>query len=211
MNSNTPIERQRRIETGLQSPEMLPGQHAAAVSIEELMEHYLLPGCSLAIIDDGRIVTRQGYGVTEQGGSTPIKPSTIFQACSISKAVAAVGAMRLVQEGLLALDEDVNDYLSCVADSSEWRLAASGDVAPSADPHRRSQLLLVPWLRAWRSDTHRATDGEGRTACKHASHPGCRHPGCGVPLFRCPLRRAATRHGRGHRRRLSGSDATFDI
>jgi CubicO group peptidase (beta-lactamase class C family) len=68
-------------------------------------------GLSLAIIEDGKIVKAQGYGTTEKGGQTAVTVNTLFQAGSISKPVSALGALRLVQEGKLALDEDVNTKL----------------------------------------------------------------------------------------------------
>src|SRR5262249_16319368 len=67
---------------------------------------------SLAIIQDGKIVKAKGYGVTEKGGKTPITTTTLFQAGSISKAVAAMGALHLVEQGKLMLDEDVNSRLT---------------------------------------------------------------------------------------------------
>lgn len=45
------------------------------------------------------------------GGDSEVTPRTRFQAASISKPVAAMAAMRLVQEGTLDLDEDVNEKL----------------------------------------------------------------------------------------------------
>lgn len=69
-----------------------------------------IPGLSIAVIDSGRIVFARGYGVTRRGGP-PVSDSTLFQAGSISKAVTAVGAMRLVSRGTLALDRDINQQL----------------------------------------------------------------------------------------------------
>jgi CubicO group peptidase (beta-lactamase class C family) len=68
-------------------------------------------GLSLAIIQDGKIVKARGYGVTQQGGDSPVTTATLFQAGSISKSVSALGALRLVEQGKLALDEDVNARL----------------------------------------------------------------------------------------------------
>jgi len=68
-------------------------------------------GLSLAIIQDGKIVKAQGYGTTEKGGQTPVTARVLFQAGSISKPVSALGALRLVEQGTLALDEDVNTKL----------------------------------------------------------------------------------------------------
>ena len=70
-----------------------------------------IPGLSLAIIQHGEIVKAKGYGVTERGGESPVTPSTLFQAGSISKPVSAVGALRLVEQGKLELDRDVNARL----------------------------------------------------------------------------------------------------
>lgn len=75
------------------------------------MQRRQIPGLSIAIIDGGKIVKAQGYGVTERGGSTAVTPATLFQAGSVSKSVAALGALHLVSQGKLALDEDVNQKL----------------------------------------------------------------------------------------------------
>jgi CubicO group peptidase (beta-lactamase class C family) len=66
-------------------------------------------GLSLAIIQDGKIEAR-AYGVVSRGGP-PVTTTTLFQAGSISKPVAAVGALRLVEQGKLSLDGDVNAQL----------------------------------------------------------------------------------------------------
>lgn len=75
------------------------------------MQKRQIPGLSIAIIEDGKIVKAQGYGVTEKDGKSAVTPSTLFQAGSVSKSVAALGALHLVEQGKLALDEDVNKKL----------------------------------------------------------------------------------------------------
>jgi CubicO group peptidase (beta-lactamase class C family) len=79
--------------------------------IKAEMQRRQIPGLSIAIIEGGKIVKAHGYGVTEKGGSTAVTPSTLFQAGSVSKSVAALGALHLVSQGKLALDEDVNQKL----------------------------------------------------------------------------------------------------
>ena len=79
--------------------------------IEEQMKRRGIPGLSLAIIQDGKIVKAKGYGFSDRDKKTPVTTSTLFQAGSISKSVAALGALQLVEQGKLALDEDVNDRL----------------------------------------------------------------------------------------------------
>ncbi len=67
-----------------------------------------IPGLSLAIIQDGKIVKAQAYGFVDKAGTKPLTTATLFQAGSISKSVAAVGALHLTELGKLSLDEDVN-------------------------------------------------------------------------------------------------------
>ena len=75
------------------------------------MDTFKIPGMSIAVIDDYKIAWARGFGVTEPGGSIPVTPRTLFQAGSISKPVAAAGALWLVEHGKLFLDEDVNKKL----------------------------------------------------------------------------------------------------
>jgi CubicO group peptidase (beta-lactamase class C family) len=79
--------------------------------IEEQMKRRGIPGLSLAIIQDGKIVKAKGYGFADRDKKTPVTASTLFQAGSISKSVAALGALYLVEQGKLSLDEDVNHRL----------------------------------------------------------------------------------------------------
>jgi CubicO group peptidase (beta-lactamase class C family) len=70
-----------------------------------------ITGLSVAIIEDGRIIKEKGYGFMDKSGKAPVTPATLFQAASISKSVAALAALHLVQEGRLSLDADVNTRL----------------------------------------------------------------------------------------------------
>jgi CubicO group peptidase (beta-lactamase class C family) len=70
------------------------------------------PGVSVAVINGGVIEWAKGYGVVETGANTPVTPRTVFQAASLSKPVAALAALRLVEQGKLALDQDVNARLT---------------------------------------------------------------------------------------------------
>jgi CubicO group peptidase (beta-lactamase class C family) len=77
--------------------------------IKAQMAQREITGLSLAIIQDGKIDAR-AYGVTSRGGA-PVTTATLFQAGSISKPVAATGALKLVEQGALSLREDVNAKL----------------------------------------------------------------------------------------------------
>jgi CubicO group peptidase (beta-lactamase class C family) len=109
-------QRMARVLAGLRPEGETWGEARVRWTLRERMSHYKTPGVSIAVVDGGRIAWARGFGVKEAGGSDPVTPTTLFQAASISKTVAALSTMRLVQEGKLSLDADVNSYLK------SWKL-----------------------------------------------------------------------------------------
>ena len=75
------------------------------VDIDAALTLLNVPSVSIALIDEGRIAFARAYG-------QDATPATLYQAASLSKFVAAIGAMRLVENGTLKLDEDVNETLT---------------------------------------------------------------------------------------------------
>jgi CubicO group peptidase (beta-lactamase class C family) len=100
-----------RVVSGLRPGLRITGEPSIRWTLAERMAHYKVPGLSLAVIDSGKIVWARGFGVTETGGPDSVTTETLFQAGSISKPTFAVGLMRLVQDGKLDLDENVNHLL----------------------------------------------------------------------------------------------------
>ena len=97
-----------RVESGLRPAIMLEAEPAERLSLADRMKFYKVPGVSVAVIDNGTIAWARGYGVQEAGKEKSVTTSTLFQAASISKPVAAVVALQLVEQGSLGLDEDIN-------------------------------------------------------------------------------------------------------
>ena len=97
-----------RIENGLLPAVIIKGQPPKPMTITERMAHYKVPGVSVAFFDHGQIIWTKTYGFADVTSKKPVTPDTLFQAASISKPVAALAALRLVQDGKLSLDEDVN-------------------------------------------------------------------------------------------------------
>ena len=89
-----------------------PGEEPLHLSLPELMKTFNVPGLSIAVIENYKIVDVKAYGVIAPGSSTPVTTKTLFQAGSISKPVAATGALSLVEQGKLSLDENVNNKLT---------------------------------------------------------------------------------------------------
>lgn len=72
-------------------------------------EHF--PGVSTIIVKDGEIVWVESYGYADIANNIPVQDSTIFLLASISKVFTGTAVMQLYENGLLNLDEDVNNYL----------------------------------------------------------------------------------------------------
>jgi len=80
-------------------------------NIIQRMNEYQIPGVSIALIRDYKMEWAKGYGVLDSGKGDPVTTETLFQAASTSKPLAAAIVLRLVEEGKLDLDTDVNQYL----------------------------------------------------------------------------------------------------
>ncbi len=86
------------------------GDHVDDVIIAQMKERKI-PGLALTVIGNGKIVRAQGYGYRDGEQRQPVTPSTLFQAASVSKPLAALGALHLVETGAVSLDENVNAKL----------------------------------------------------------------------------------------------------
>jgi CubicO group peptidase (beta-lactamase class C family) len=74
------------------------------------MQAQQIPGLSLAIIKDGRIVLAKGYGFANVEHKVPVKPETVFQSGSVGKQFTATAVMMLIEEGKLSLDDKITKY-----------------------------------------------------------------------------------------------------
>lgn len=109
-------KRIKRVEKGLIKAVVIKGEKVKKMKLSDRMEYYKVPGVSIAVIDKYQIEWAKGYGVKETGSSEPITSLSIFQAASLSQAVAASGALHFVERGELDLDADINETLS------SWRV-----------------------------------------------------------------------------------------
>ena len=104
-------ERIAALESNLRNAVALAGDEPKPMLLSERMAYYHTPGVSISVINDGEIEWAKGYGVLGADGAGPVTTATLFQAASISKVIAAVGVLKLVDTGKLDLDADVNTYL----------------------------------------------------------------------------------------------------
>jgi CubicO group peptidase (beta-lactamase class C family) len=117
-------QRIQRVINGLLPETAFTQRYASKTTLQERMAYYHTPGVSIAVINHYKIEWARGFGVKEWGKPDAVTEATLFQAGSISKPISALAVMRLVQDGKLDLDEDVNHYLS------SWKVPSNGPWQP---------------------------------------------------------------------------------
>jgi CubicO group peptidase (beta-lactamase class C family) len=113
-----------KVKTCLPAPVIVKDDPHSCRTLAERMAELHVAGVSIAVVHNGVIEWAQGFGVQRVGGP-PVTAFTLFQAGSISKPVAAMAALHLVQQGKLSLDADVNAKLTT------WKIPSSS-AAPGA-------------------------------------------------------------------------------
>lgn len=88
-------------------------------TLEQLLSLFNVPAVSVAVIDDFEIAWARGWGVADVATGEPVTTRTLFQAASISKAVAAMVSLKAIADGAFGLDDDINDILT------SWKLPPS--------------------------------------------------------------------------------------
>lgn len=78
---------------------------------------------SVALLDDRRVLWEEAFGLIDKTRGLQPNPETLFCIASLSKMVAAVGTMMLVDHGLVVLDEPVTRYLRDfrMSGGEDWR------------------------------------------------------------------------------------------
>ncbi len=99
-----------------QPPNKKAGGHQGMHAYDEIMESVLsahgIVGGTLAIAKDGRLALAKGYGLADEDARRPVTPRTLFCVASVTKAVTAVAALRLVDQGRLQLDARLVDVIA---------------------------------------------------------------------------------------------------
>ena len=112
--------------------------------VKDAMSTYRIPGVSLAVLRDGKIILLKSYGLANVEHQIPVKPETIFQSGSIGKQFTAAAIMILAQENKLSLDDKISKYFpdapAAWKDITVWNLlthtSGLGDYPPDVDLRR---------------------------------------------------------------------------
>jgi CubicO group peptidase (beta-lactamase class C family) len=79
--------------------------------VEKEMQRQHIPGLSIAVVRDGKVVKAKGYGLANVELDVPATADTVYQSGSVGKQFTATAVMMLVEAGKLRLDDKVRQHL----------------------------------------------------------------------------------------------------
>ncbi|NJW54061.1 serine hydrolase [Salinimicrobium oceani] len=85
-----------------------PAMSKTIVNIEQLLKENAVPALGLGIIEKGKLTKVEVYGTLDK--TTPAPYNTIFKVASLTKPVVAVTALKLIDKGMMNLDEPLHQY-----------------------------------------------------------------------------------------------------
>src|SRR5512137_851945 len=104
-------------------PQTQPATSAAEPSLDSKVDALFAPlnslntpGAAVAVVKDGLVVYRKGFGCAQLEYGIPITPSTVFHVASVSKQFTAMAITMLEAAGKLSADDDIRKYLPEMAD-----------------------------------------------------------------------------------------------
>jgi CubicO group peptidase (beta-lactamase class C family) len=90
--------------------EPLEGLQGFEAQLDSIRVELRIPGMAAAIAQGDEIVWARGFGVADAETGRPATDTTSFFVASVTKSVAAIVLLQLVEEGLVALDDPISDY-----------------------------------------------------------------------------------------------------
>lgn len=120
------------LSAGLRAGVLEPDAAAPRWSLQQRMDQHHVPGVAIAVLRDGKLVHAAGYGVRAAGSASPVNADTLFSVGSVSKVVTAATTLRLVADGRLNLDQNIQQYLS------DWQVPGT-----AVTPHPRITLRML--------------------------------------------------------------------
>jgi CubicO group peptidase (beta-lactamase class C family) len=86
---------------------------------EKMLSKYKIPGAAISVLEDGQVTWIGTFGYADLDDNRKVDQNTVFQVASISKSVTALGVMKLVEDGLINLDDPIENYIT------SWQLPES--------------------------------------------------------------------------------------
>ena len=97
-------------------------------SAEKNLSSGKICGASALVYQNGEVIYKNCFGVTEVGGDCPVKENTVFRIMSMTKPITAVAILILMERGLLSLDDLVEKYIPEFAEQYIGELDENGEV-----------------------------------------------------------------------------------
>jgi N-acyl-D-amino-acid deacylase len=82
-----------------------PGLEPLDAAVMAMMSRHGIPGASMAVVKDGKLVFARGYGWAVLEARKPVQPHTLFGLASLSKTLTALAVLKLVEQGKLSLED----------------------------------------------------------------------------------------------------------
>ena len=135
-----PPSEQTTIESGLIGIVSFQGEDTLRPTLEERMAALEVRSASVAVYSEGELHWASAYGEADNVG-------TLFQAASLSKAVAAVGIVTLALEVGLDLDADLTSSFAILQDPRVNPAGASVTLRATSLPFCRRDSFRFPRVR----------------------------------------------------------------
>lgn len=107
-SSDKKISTQELVENGIRRIDDTGKSDSITTTLELRMKELNVIGVSITVFDNNEILWSKGYGYSNKKNGEKVTENTLFQAASISKSVASVGAFKLIEQNRFDLDENVN-------------------------------------------------------------------------------------------------------
>jgi len=104
------LQQIKQVENSL-APAIVYGDTIPSLNLEKRMKETHIQGLSIAVIKDYKIIWAKGYGWADVESKKLVGVNTRFQAASISKSLNSMGQLKLVQQGKIDGEADINNYL----------------------------------------------------------------------------------------------------
>jgi CubicO group peptidase (beta-lactamase class C family) len=122
--------------------------------VKQRMHELHIPGLSMAVVKEGRVVKASGYGMANVETNSLATPETVYKAASLSKPFIAAAILLLMQEGQIGLDDKLSKYLE--GSPETWKeitvrhllTHTSGIVRDPTDYHPYSEQTITNVIRS---------------------------------------------------------------
>ena len=81
-------------------------------SISKKIDNGDIPSLTVAVFENGKIIWMEAFGYADKENKIKATPNTFYGIASISKPITATGIMKLVEDGKIDLDADIETYLN---------------------------------------------------------------------------------------------------